>query len=125
VEVIYYLENMTSKDGKVQFSAYAFLNDEKNRVLFSNDNPDELVKYGKYEMRIRDKVLIENGYITKAKVKWWGGVSFAYPYLWKVNKSDSNYQESWDDPRIKKEEKQGNKQRQTPKNPDKKRGRRI
>lgn len=51
-------------------------------------------------MRIRDKILIENGYVTKAKVKWWGGGSFAYPYLWKENKSDAEYKESWNDPRL-------------------------
>ena len=95
-----FLQNMTAKDGKTLFSAYAFLNDEKKRVLFSSDNPDEFVKYGKYEMRIRDKILIENGYITKAKVKWWGMGTYAYPYLWKANKSDTEYQESWDDPRL-------------------------
>lgn len=95
-----FLQNMTAKDGKTQFSAYAFLNDEKKRVLFSSDNPDEFVKYGKYEMRVRDKILIENGYLTKAKVKWWGMRTYAYPYLWKVNKSDTDYQESWVDPRL-------------------------
>jgi len=57
-------------------------------------------------MRVRDKIIIENGYMTKAKVKWWGGYgNFAHPYLWKVNPADSDYQESWGDPRIKKEEK--------------------
>lgn len=67
-----YLENMTTKNGKTRFSAYAFLNDEKNKMFFSKENPDTFVKYGKYEMRIRDKVLIENGYVTQAKVKWYG-----------------------------------------------------
>ncbi len=107
-----FLENMTAKDGKIQFSAYAFLNDEKKRVLFTNDNPDEFVKYGKYEMRVRDKVLIENGYITKAKVKWFGGVNYAYPYLWKANKSDTDYQESWNDPRLPKAQKEEQKPKQ-------------
>ncbi|MDD3995314.1 MAG: relaxase/mobilization nuclease domain-containing protein [Bacilli bacterium] len=110
-----FLKNMTAKDGKTQFSAYAFLNDEKKQLLFSCDNPDEFVKYGKYEMRVRDKILIENGYMTKAKVKWFGGVNYAYPFLWKVNKSDAEYKESWNDPRlpiIQKEE-----QKQKPKQP--------
>lgn len=107
-----FLENMTTKDGKTQFSAYAFLNDEKKRVLLSYDNPDEFVKYGKYEMRIRDKVLIENGYITKAKVKWFGGINYAYPYLWKANKSDTDYLESWNDPRLPKPPKEEQKPKQ-------------
>ncbi|MDL2322850.1 DUF3945 domain-containing protein [Bacteroidales bacterium OttesenSCG-928-A17] len=117
-----FLQNMTAKDGKTLFSAYAFLNDEKKRVLFSYDNPDEFVKYGKYEMRIRDKILVENGYITKAKVKWWGMGSYAYPYLWKENKIDADYKESWDDPRLPKTEK-GELKIKTPKILQKNRGR--
>jgi hypothetical protein len=50
-------------------------------------------------MRIRDKILLEQGYITKAKVKLCGIGTFAYPYLRKTNKSDYDYQESWSDPR--------------------------
>jgi hypothetical protein len=107
-----FLKNMTAKDGKTQFSAYAFLNDEKKRVLLTYDNPDEFVKYGKYEMRIRDKILIENGYVTKAKVKWWGMGSYANPYLWKENKSDTDYQESWSDPRFPKTQKEEQKPKQ-------------
>lgn len=99
-----FLDNMTVKDGKTKFSAFIFLDDEKKWVLFSSNNPDEFVKYGKYEMRIRDKLLIEKGHITKAKVKWWGMGTYAYPYLWKTNKSDTDYQESWDDPRLPKPE---------------------
>lgn len=104
-----FLENMTAKDGERQFSAYAFLNDEKKRVLFTYDIPDKFVKYGKYEMRVRDKVLIENGCVTKAKVKWYGMGNYANPYLWKANKSDSEYQESWSDPRLPKAEKEEKK----------------
>lgn len=107
-----FLENMTAKDGKTQFSAYAFLNDEKKRVLLTYDNPDEFVKYGRYEMRIRDKILIENGYVTKAKVKWFGGVNYAYPYLWKENKADAEYKESWNDPRLPKPPKEEQKPKQ-------------
>ena len=122
-----FLENMTSRDGKSQFSAYAFLNDEKNRVFFCKENPDTFVKYGKYEMRLRDKTLIEAGQITKATVKWYGYGNYANPYLWKTDKSDAEYQESWSDPRIKKEEKQEQKQEGTnqkaPKVQEKKRGR--
>ncbi len=100
-----FLENMESRRGNGKFSSYVFLNDEKNKAFFSSNNPDEFVKYGKYEMRVRDKILIENGYVTKAKVKWWGGGQYAYPHLWKTNKSDADYQESWGDPRLPKTEK--------------------
>lgn len=101
-----YLENMTNKDTKAQFSSYVFLNDEKTAAFFSSKKPDEFIKYGKYEMRVQDKIQIERGYVTKAKVKWYGGVNFAYPYLWKENKSDTDYQESFRDPRVKKEQKE-------------------
>lgn len=99
-----YLENMNRSDGKGEFSSYIFLNDEKNKAFFSNENPDTFVKYGKYEMRVWDKILIEEGSITKAKVKWYGG-GFAYPYLRKEKKTNAEYKESWGDPRVPKEEK--------------------
>jgi hypothetical protein len=116
-----FLENISRKDGKGKFSFYVFLNDEKNKALFSSKNPDEFVKYGKYEMRTRDKILIEAGYVTKSKVKWWGGGQYAHPYLWKVNKADEEYKESWSDPRLPKPQ----KEEQKPKRPvvqQKKRG---
>jgi len=107
-----YLENMNKKDGSGTFSSYVFLNDERSKAFFSKKNPDEFVKYGKYEMRIRDKVLIEYGYVTKAKVKWYGMGNFAYPYLWKENKADAGYKESWSDPRLPGTQKEEQKPRQ-------------
>lgn len=91
---------MINKDTKAQFSSYVFLNDEKTAAFFCKENPDSSVKYGRYEMRIRDKILIEKGYVTKAKVKWWGDIDYQYPYLWKADKSDAEYKESWGDPRV-------------------------
>ena len=117
-----YLENMNRSNGSGKFSSYIFLNDEQNKVFFSRESPDDFVKYGKYEMRVRDKIRIENGDIVKVKVKWYGG-GYAYPHLWKENKSDAEYKESWGDPSIKREEKQENSQRQIPQNPKKNRGR--
>jgi hypothetical protein len=80
-------------------------------------------------MRLRDKALIEDGQITKATVKWWGYGNYANPYLWKTNKSDTEYQESWSDPRLPKTQKQEEKQEETklkvPKVQEKKRGRRM
>lgn len=121
---VIFLENMNRNNGNGKFSSHVFLNDEKNKVFFSRENPDNFVKYGQYEMRIRDKILIENGYVTKAKVKWWGGVSFAYPYLWKENKTDSEYQESFYDPRVPKVEKEEQKNK-TPTIHKKNRGRKM
>lgn len=100
-----HLEDINKSDGKGKFSSYIFLNDEKDKAFLSKENPDKFVKYGRYEMRVRDKILVGNGYITKAKIKWWGGIDFAYPYLWKENKADIDYKESWGDPRIAKLEK--------------------
>ena len=96
---IIFVENMIHPNDKTRFSAYAFANDDKDNISFSNKNPDEFIKYGKYEMRLRDKILIEKGFVTKAKVKWYGG-GFAHPYLWKENKADTEYKESWGNPRI-------------------------
>lgn len=101
-----YLEKINKKDNSGTFSSYVFLNDEKDKAFSSKVDPGGFVKYGKYEMRIRDKMLIEAGHITKAKVKWYGGIDFAYPYLWKDNKADADYQESWGDPKFLKENKQ-------------------
>jgi len=107
-----YLENMNRSNGSDKFSSFVFLDEEKNKALFCNKNPDEFIKYGKYEMRIRDKILIENGYVAKAKVKWWGMGSYANPYLWKENKSDAEYKESWSDPRLPKPPKEEQKPKQ-------------
>lgn len=64
-------------------------------------------------MNISDKRLIDAGYITKAKVKWYGG-GFAKPFLWSpkaIRGEDtetlknqpladgSDYYQSWGDPR--------------------------
>ena len=112
---------MQKKDG-TKLSAYVFFDDKMTKPLFTKHHPEAFVKYGKYEMRLMDKMRIEAGFVTHAKVKWYGG-GYAYPYLWKMNKSNTAYQESWSDPRIKKHEKPENTQQQIPKNP--KRGKKI
>ncbi len=93
-----YLENMTNSKGQL-YSAYVITDDKQQKVFMFKNRPDEFVRYGKYEMRAMDKRLIEAGYVTKAKVKWWGGIDYQYPYLWKENPSDTDYKESWSDPR--------------------------
>ena len=103
-----YLENMQRKDGS-KLSAYLFFDDQMKQHFVSKQNPDTFVKYGKYEMRLMDKMRIEAGFVTKAKVKWWGGGQYAYPHLWKANQSDTDYQESWGDPRLPKAEKKEEK----------------
>jgi hypothetical protein len=108
-----YLESMNKSDRNGKFSSYVFLNDEKDKAFSCQENPHGFVKYGKYEMRIRDKMLIEAGYITKAKVKCWGDPDFAYPYLWKENKADTQYKESWGDPRVTKKPQQNESRKET------------
>lgn len=98
-----YLENMQKKDG-TKLSAYVFFDDKMTRPFFTKQDPESFVKYGKYEIRLMDKMRIEAGCVTHAKVKWYGG-GYAYPYLWKVDKSDSDYKESWGSPRISKTQK--------------------
>ena len=120
-----YLENMTRSDGR-KFSSYVFLDDDRRKLFFSKERPDTFVKYGKYEMRLRDKILIEAGLITKTTVKWHGYGNYANPYLWKANKSDAEYQESWSDPRLPKEEQKPKETKlKVPKVQEKKRGRGI
>ncbi len=100
-----YLENMQQKDGS-NISAYLFFDDQMKQSFYTRNNPESFVKYGQYEMHLMDKIRIESGLITKATVKWWGGGSYAHPYLWKENKSDPEYKESWGDPRLPKVEKE-------------------
>ena len=105
-----YVENMARKSDGLIYSSHVFLDDEKERVFYSADDPDKFVKYGQYEMRLRDKMQVEQGLVTKAKVKWWGGSGFARPYLWKDSPTDAEYKESFYDPRLPEEVRE--KQRQ-------------
>jgi hypothetical protein len=98
-----FVEGLEKTYGSGKFSAYLFMNDDKNRILSCTENPDSFVKYGQYEMRLRDKMLIEKGHITSAIVKWWGGGT-ARPYLWKENPGDAEYKESWHHPNTPKEQ---------------------
>lgn len=63
-------------------------------------------------MQIRDKILIESGYVTKAKVES-GGIDYQYPYLCKTDKSDVEYKESSDDPRVKEAQQEENQNQQS------------
>ena len=134
-----FLEGMTNSKGAL-FSGYVFSDDKESRYFALKDRPDEFVKYGQYEMRRMDKRLIEAGYITKAKVKWYGG-GFASPYLWKPDavKDDaaaqlasyelldnSDYCQSWGDPRIvENKQKEVKKQNVIPKPAKKNRERKL
>lgn len=102
-----FVENMQLKSGK-KASVYMFFDDKMKQPFYTREKPDSFVKYGKYEMHLMDKMRIEAGFIARATIKWYGYGNYAHPYLWKDNKSDSDYKESWGDPRIERKEKMEN-----------------
>lgn len=94
-----YMDNLKDNEGRT-ISKYVVADDQLKKFWLLDKRPDQWVKYGHYEMRLMDKLLIENGCITHAVVKWWGGMGqTARPYLWKEKSSDAEYNEAWDDPR--------------------------
>jgi len=97
----FYLEGMDADNGK-KFHSYVFTCLDFKKVFFSKEQPDKFVKYGKYDMRITDKRRIEAGFLTMAKVKMDDNGNYSYSYLWKINKNDMEYTESWEDPREQK-----------------------
>ncbi len=93
-----YLENM--RRGGKTFSGYLIMNDRLTKSWIFREKPDRWIKYGEYEMRVMDKLLIDSGFVARAVVKWWGGYGqTARPYLWKEKPGDTAYRQSWDDPR--------------------------
>lgn len=83
------------------FDGYLVMDDKLTRGLaYTDKDPNEWVKYGKYTMRRMDRDLIERGYTVRALVQWWGNMGeTARPYLWKERPEDTGYKESWGDPR--------------------------
>jgi hypothetical protein len=98
-----YLENMEKKDGSGQFSAYVFTTDETKKAFFSGGNPDKMVEHGGVTIRLRDKILVERGYVVKAKMKWWGGIDYQHPFVWKDPVS-GEIKHSFADPHTPKEQ---------------------
>lgn len=94
-----YLKGMQSR-GRTSDGFLVMDDNLKYGRAFVEEDPRAWVKYGQYEMRLMDKVLIEAGFITHAVVKWSGNAGqTARPYLWKEKPSDNKYRESWGDPR--------------------------
>ncbi len=87
------------------FSSHVFLDDEKQRVFYSYENPDEFVEYGGYEMRLRDKRQVEAGFTTQAVIRLSDG-ELTGARLWKEKPDDTGYNVSWDDPRVAKEQRE-------------------
>lgn len=93
-----YLENMR-RDGGL-FSGYFVADDGIKSGWVYNHAPDGMVQYGRYKMREMDRDLIERGFVVRAVVEWHGAGQTARPYLWKEHPTDTDYKESWSDPRV-------------------------
>jgi hypothetical protein len=83
-----YLENMERKNGNGKFSAYVFLNDDQSKRMFSTDDPDRLVRFGHYHMRVRDKKQVEKGYVTHAQVRIMDKIGSERCWVWKDAQTD-------------------------------------
>ena len=92
-----YLENMVC--GNEMLSGYFVADDGLKQGWIYQRPPDEMVRYGHFKMRRMDRDLIEKGYVVRALVEWYGIGQMARPYLWKEKPSDTDYKESWSDPR--------------------------
>ena len=103
-----FLKGMERKDGSGKYDGYVFLSDDKNRWFSCKTNPDEFVKFGAYEMRLRDKRQIEQGLPTRAVIRLPGG-ELAGARLCKEKPEDAGYNVSWDDSHIAKEQREREK----------------
>ncbi len=100
-----FLEGMDKRDGDSKFSSHVFMDDERKQLFFSKADPDTFVKYGGYEMRLRDKRQVEKGLTTRAVIRLANG-ELAGARLWKDSPEDAGYSVSWDDPRVAKEQRE-------------------
>ena len=98
-----YLENMERKDGNGKFSSHVFLDDERRRMFYCKTDPDQLVQFGAYEMRLRDKKQVEFGLPTRVIIRLPSG-ELTGARLSKENPTDTDFKVLWDDPRIAKEQ---------------------
>lgn len=122
-----YLDNLKDDSGNCM-AKYLVANDTLKRYWLLDERPDQWVKYGQYEMRSMDKLLIEAGFIARAVVRWGGEYSSqrARPYLWKSSRDSGQYQQSWTDPRLpQREQKRQQAKSLKPKTPKKNQGMEI
>jgi hypothetical protein len=120
-----YLENMEKKDGSGKFSSWVFTTEDMRKAFFSGENPDNMVEHNGIAVRLRDKILVERGFIVKAKMEWEGSGGYQYPFVWRDPES-GKIQQSFTDPRLPKGQaeterqaseasrEEGNTTRQTP-----------
>ena len=92
-----YLENMQEDDGTL-FSGYLVMPDDMKQGWIYQSPPDRIVKEDKFYIREMDKLLADQGYVVRAKVRFWGPEQpESRQYFWK--KSTGFYDCSHDDPR--------------------------
>ena len=92
-----YLENMRKDDGTL-FSGYMVMPDDMKRGWIYQSPPDRIVKEDKFYIREMDKLLADQGYVVRAKVRFWGPTQpESRQYFWK--ESTGFYDCSHDDPR--------------------------
>lgn len=92
-----YLENMRQDDGTL-FSGYLVMPDDMKRGWIYKSPPDRIVKEDKFYIREMDKLLADQGYVVRAKVRFWGPTQpESRQYFWK--ESTGFYDCSHDDPR--------------------------
>ena len=92
-----YLENMQQDDGTL-FPGYLVMPDDMKQGWIYQSPPDIIVKEDKFYIREMDKLLADQGYIVRAKVRFWGPEQpESRQYFWK--ESTGFYDCSHDDPR--------------------------
>ena len=92
-----YLENMRKDDGTL-FSGYMVMPDDMKQGWIYQSPPDRIVKEDKFYIREMDKLLADQGYVVRAKVRFWGPTQpESRQYFWK--ESTGFYDCSHDDPR--------------------------
>ena len=92
-----YLENMKEDDGTL-FSGYVVMPDDMKQGWIYHSPPDRIVKEDKFYIREMDKLLADQGYVVRAKVRFWGPTQpESRQYFWKER--TGFYDCSYDDPR--------------------------
>ena len=92
-----YLENMQEDDGTL-FSGYLVMPDDMKQGWIYQSPLDGIVKEDKFFIREMDKLLADQGYVVRAKVRFWGPEQpESRQYFWK--ESTGFYDCSHDDPR--------------------------
>jgi hypothetical protein len=97
-----YLENMERRDGSGKFSAYVFMDSDTKDMFCCAGHPGKMVECGGITIRLRDKILVEEGYVTKAEMEWSPGI-YQTPFVWK-DPASGEIKHSFTDPRLSKKQ---------------------